>query len=152
MAERDGVRVGFSSSGGLKASGPRNALAKWLPELKAMKPAILNAMVADPADAYSRALLRELPSTQCPDGFSSDRWAAIRDGAERFAGDWTVTTMSLGWTFEELFDLREPFANVTIQGAAWFVGGSTVTAVTADAITLLTEGGATQRIYRKQRA
>ena len=57
--------------------------------------------------------------------------------------------MSLGWTFDELFALAEPFANVSLQGAAWFVGDSTVTAVTADAITLRTEGGATQRIYRK---
>ena len=59
--------------------------------------------------------------------------------------------MSLGWTFEDLFALREPFANVSLQGAAWFMGNSTVTAVTADAITLRTEGGATQRIYRKIR-
>jgi hypothetical protein len=44
MAERDGVRVGFSPSGGLKAFGPREALAKWLPELKAMKPAIAAAV------------------------------------------------------------------------------------------------------------
>ena len=59
--------------------------------------------------------------------------------------------MSLGWTFDELFALREPFANVSLQGAAWFVGDATVTAVTADAITLRTEGGATQRVYRKPR-
>ena len=60
--------------------------------------------------------------------------------------------MRLGWSFDELFALAEPFANVSLQGAAWFVGDSTVTAVTADAITLRTEGGATQRIYRKTRA
>jgi hypothetical protein len=53
MAERDGVRVGFSSSGGLKAFGPRNALAKWLPELRAMKPAIA-AAVAQVSDAAHR--------------------------------------------------------------------------------------------------
>ena len=53
MAGRDGVRVGFSSSGGLKASGPRDALAKWLPELKAMKPAIA-AAVAQVNDAAHR--------------------------------------------------------------------------------------------------
>jgi hypothetical protein len=57
--------------------------------------------------------------------------------------------MSLGWTFDKLFALVEPFANMSLQGAAWFVGDSTVTAVTADAITLRTEGGGTQRIYRK---
>ena len=30
--------------------------------------------------------------------------------------------MSLGWTFAELFAVAEPFANVSLQGAAWFVG------------------------------
>jgi hypothetical protein len=53
MAERDGVRVGFSQSGGLKVSGPRDALAKWLPELRAMKPAIA-AAVAKVCDAARR--------------------------------------------------------------------------------------------------
>jgi hypothetical protein len=52
-AERDDVRVGFSRSGGLKASGPRDALAKWLPELRAMKPAIA-AAVAQASDAARR--------------------------------------------------------------------------------------------------
>lgn len=60
--------------------------------------------------------------------------------------------MSLGWSLEDLFALREPFANVSLQGAAWLVGDSTVTAVTAAAVTLRTDGGATQRIYRKPRA
>jgi hypothetical protein len=99
-----------------------------------------------------RARLRGLPSTPSPDGFSPGRWAAVLDGAERFARDWAVKAMSLGWGFEELFTLRAPFANVFLQGAAWFVGDSTITAVTADAITLRTEGGAIQRIYRKQSA
>jgi hypothetical protein len=57
--------------------------------------------------------------------------------------------MQLGWGFEELFALHEPFANTSLQGAAWFIGDATVTAVTADTITLRTQGGATQRIYRK---
>jgi hypothetical protein len=57
--------------------------------------------------------------------------------------------MSLGWSIDELFCLGEPFANVSPQGAAWFVGDSTVTAVTVDAITLRTASGATQRLYRR---
>lgn len=40
MAERDGVGVESSRSGDLRASGPRDALSKWLPELKAMKSVI----------------------------------------------------------------------------------------------------------------
>jgi hypothetical protein len=59
--------------------------------------------------------------------------------------------MRLGWTFDELFALAEPFANVSLQGAAWFVGNATVAAVTADAITLRTPSGSTLRIYRKQK-
>jgi hypothetical protein len=41
LAARDGVCITRASSGTLKASGPREALARWLPELKAMKPTIL---------------------------------------------------------------------------------------------------------------
>ena len=44
MAERDGVRVRLGASGNVKASGPREALVRWLPELKARKPAILTAV------------------------------------------------------------------------------------------------------------
>ena len=98
-----------------------------------------------------RERLRGLSSTQCPEGFSPDRWTVLLEGAERFARDWAGKVISLGWTFGDLFVLREPFANVSMQGAAWFIGDSTVTAVTADAITLRTEGGATQRVYRKPR-
>jgi hypothetical protein len=60
--------------------------------------------------------------------------------------------MALGWTFEELFALRDPFANGSLQGAGWFVGDKTVTAVTADAITLRSASGSTTRVYRKSEA
>jgi hypothetical protein len=63
-----------------------------------------------------------------------------------------MKAMSLGWDYEDLFALVEPFANVSLQGAAWFVGDKTVTAVTADAITLRTTAGAIQRVYRKEGA
>ena len=53
LAARDGVQIRFAPSGNLKASGPRDALAKWLPELKAMKPAIA-AAVAQVSDAAHR--------------------------------------------------------------------------------------------------
>jgi hypothetical protein len=56
--------------------------------------------------------------------------------------------MALGWTFEELFALRDPFANGSLQGAGWFVGDKTITAVTADTITLRSASGSTTRIYR----
>ena len=108
------------------------------------------AVVATSAAWHQRR--RELPSTPCPGGVSPERWTVILDGAEGFFRDWAVEAMSLGWTFEDLFTLREPFANVSSQGGAWFIGSSTVRAITADAITLRSEGGAIQRIYRKPRA
>ena len=67
----------------------------------------------------------------------------------RFAEEWGARALALGWTEDELFALAEPFARVDLQGGAWFVGGSTVVAATADAITLRTESGATLRIYRR---
>jgi hypothetical protein len=57
--------------------------------------------------------------------------------------------VSLGWTSDELFAIVEPFARIDLQGAAWFIGDTNVTAVTADAITLRTTSGATLRIYRR---
>ena len=35
------MRITLAASGALKASGPRDALARWLPQLKAMRPGIL---------------------------------------------------------------------------------------------------------------
>jgi hypothetical protein len=91
----------------------------------------------------------QLLSRPCPEASSTERWERARRGVEQFAQGWAAKAKSLDWTFEELFALVEPFANVSLQGAAWFVGNSTITAVTADAITLRTEGGATQRAFRK---
>jgi hypothetical protein len=93
-----------------------------------------------------------LISRPCPVGFAPQRWAVLCNGVERFAREWALNATSLGWSFEELFALREPFVNGSLQGAAWFIGDSTVTAVTTDAITLRTEGGATQRVYRRPAA
>jgi hypothetical protein len=89
-----------------------------------------------------------LISSPCPEGFPIQRWAVLCNSVKSFADGWAAKATSLGWTFEELFALRNPFANVSLQGAAWFIGSSTVTAVTSDAITLRTQGGATQRGYR----
>jgi hypothetical protein len=96
-----------------------------------------------------REAIEQLLSRPRPLAESNERWARACRGAEQFAGGWAAKAISLGWSLDELFAFAEPFANVSLQGAVWFVGDSTVTAVTADAITLGTEGGATQRIYRK---
>jgi len=96
-----------------------------------------------------REAIEQLLSRPRPVAESDERWARACRGTEQFVRGWAAKAMSLGWSLDELFALVEPFANVSLQGAAWFVGDSTITAVTADAITLRTEGGATQRIYRK---
>jgi hypothetical protein len=98
-----------------------------------------------------REAIEQLLSRPCPLAESDERWARACRGAEQFAQGWAAKAVSLGWSLDELFVFAEPFANVSLQGAAWFVGDSTITAVTADAITLRTDGGATQRIYRKSR-
>jgi hypothetical protein len=95
--------------------------------------------------------IAELIARPCPLGFAPERWVVLCKGVERFAQQWAANAMSLGWSFEELFALREPFVNGSLQGAAWFIGDKTVTAVTAEAITLRTEGGATLRSYRQPR-
>jgi hypothetical protein len=98
-----------------------------------------------------REAIEQLLSRPRPLAESDERWARACRGTEQFAQRWAAKAMSLGWSLDELFALVEPFANGSLQGAAWFVGDSTITAVTADAITLRTDGGATQRIYRKSR-
>ena len=112
------------------------------------------AALADPArqneiSADCRARLSPALSRPCPDGVLPERWERARQGVERFAEGWAGQAIRLGWTFEELFTIAEPFARVDLQGAAWFVGDTTIAAVSVDAITLCTAGGATQRIYRR---
>jgi hypothetical protein len=96
-----------------------------------------------------REAIEELLSRPRPLAETDERWARACRGTKQFARGWAAKAMSLGWSPDELFAFVNPFTNVSLQGAAWFVGDSTITAVTADAITLRTEGGATQRIYRK---
>ena len=86
---------------------------------------------------------------RCPEDFSPERWERLKAGALRFAAEWGAQALRLGWSLDELFKIAEPFANVSLQGAAWFIGNSTAIDVTAAAITLLTASGVTQRFYRR---
>ena len=61
-----------------------------------------------------RALL--LLSGPCPYGVSPERWERACFGAKRFADAWAEKAMRLGWSFEELFALVEPFARLDLQG------------------------------------
>ena len=107
------------------------------------------ALDTDTSDEW-RGRLREALSIPYPDSLNGDRWECACRGIEQFARRWAAKAGSLNGTFDELFALTKPFANVSLQGAAWFVGDLTVTSVTADEITLRTVGGATQRIHRKR--
>jgi hypothetical protein len=114
--------------------------------LRGMK-ADLMALLRGSADVERH--VEELRSYACPDDFLPWRWETIHDGAVRFATEWAAEAIRLGWVPEELFAFAEPFANISLHGAAWLIGDKTVTEVTAAAIGLRTPSGATQRIYRK---
>ena len=101
------------------------------------------------AGTLDRRVAISAASYPCPEGFSPERWERLREGATRFAAEWADKALSLGWSEDDLFVVAQPFANVSLQGAAWFVGNSTVTAVTGDAITLRTTSGSVSRIYRE---
>jgi hypothetical protein len=120
------------------------------PQASLAHPAVETALIPPPdlPDEWSEAIDR-LVRLPCPEAESAERWACACRAVGHFGQQWAAKAKSLGWTFDELFAFAEPFANVSPQGAAWFVGGSNITAVTADAITLRTPGGATQRIYRR---
>jgi len=91
-----------------------------------------------------------LRSHPCPEGFSHERWERLREGASRFAEEWADKALSLGWTHDELFVIAEPFANVSLQGVAWFVGDATIISVTTESVTLRRASGAITRLYRKR--
>jgi hypothetical protein len=95
-----------------------------------------------------RSHIAPLLSGPSPDGISVERWDRACNGAAQFARNWAAQAMRLGWSLDELFRLAEPFARVDLQGAAWFIGDSTVVAVSAGAITIRTPNGAIQRLYR----
>lgn len=78
-----------------------------------------------------------------------ERWERSREGALNFAGQWSSEADRLGWSFDELFAVAEPFARVDLQGAAWFIDDAIVIDVTAAAITLRRSSGSITRIYRK---
>jgi hypothetical protein len=118
--------------------------------LRSARLATATSCDCDIPNEWSEAIIRLL-SQPCPDAESAERWACASRGLEQFARAWAAKAIGVGWTFDELFALCEPFANTSLQGGAWFVSDATVTAITADAITLRTQGGATQRIYRKCR-
>jgi hypothetical protein len=127
-----------------------NAVRAATPATPATVPQFKHPSVAAVATVAATPCAQRLREHPCPEGFTPARWACLQDGAAGFAEQWADKAISLGWTYEELFGLKEPFGNLSLQGAAWFIGDATITAVTADAITLRTASGATLRSYRKR--
>jgi hypothetical protein len=152
----DGVGVELSTTGRMRAKGPSDALARWLPELRAKRAALeamLRTVTVEAGGGSSEDWLEALLARPRPDTEPMARWLAQCAGVRRFVEDgWRQKAVALGWTHDELFDLRDPFCNLSLQGAAWFVRDKTVTAVTADAITLRSASGSTTRIYRNEAA
>lgn len=121
----------------------------------------------DPADIEERAALIEdggiprawadglarLASMPPPDGWGSD-WRAVRDGVLRFADDlaghWLAKAVALGWTEVDLFGAAPtaPAARLDARGAATFIKGASIMAITADAIVIRTPSGQRLRITR----
>ena len=100
-------------------------------------------------DNVAAAWTECIPTLRCPEDFSPERWERLKAGALRFAAEWVRKRSVSAGSFDELFKIAEPFANVSLQGAAWFIGDFTAIDVTAAAITLLTASGVTQRFYRR---
>ena len=117
----DGVGVELSTTGRMRAKGPSDALARWLPELKA-KRAELEAVlrpVTSSEDWLERLLARPRPDSGAASAVAV-RTAPASAGSSRTAG--AQKAAALGWPHDELFALRDPFANGSLQGAVWFVG------------------------------
>jgi hypothetical protein len=93
LAACDGVQIRFAPSGNLKASGPSDAPAIWLPELKALKPAIaaVAARVNNAAhrcDAYGQLAPISVSARICA---GSGRAMVLR-GASSASGGASVTS------------------------------------------------------------
>jgi hypothetical protein len=129
IADFERVRVTLTETGSVKVAGPRDAVARVISSL--------------------RPIVEAIRSARCPADEPVNRFESARQGAIRFAAVYAAEAMRLGWARDELFALTEPFANLSRQGAAWFVGGAAIVEVTAAAITLRTASGATTRIYKK---
>ncbi|MGI9170241.1 MAG: hypothetical protein ACR2FH_08725 [Caulobacteraceae bacterium] len=97
------------------------------------------------ADEFAR--LQALP---VPAGVSEPAWRAMIDAAGRFLDRWGGKAAALGWTAGELigFDPDAPMNRRDRRGAALFLDGAEVIAVTNQAITGRT-GGVVQRVYRR---
>jgi hypothetical protein len=92
--------------------------------------------------------IAELLSRPCPDGVTAERWARASEGAERFAQQWAVQAMRLGWTAVELYRVPPLWSRIDLTGAALLIGDRQVIAVTEDSIVIETPSGARLKFRR----
>lgn len=57
-ATADGVSIALAASGNIKASGARAAVDKWLPAIRANKPAIIAALKAEAVPSAARSVAK----------------------------------------------------------------------------------------------
>ncbi|MEO8926405.1 MAG: hypothetical protein ABI306_04505 [Caulobacteraceae bacterium] len=139
------------------------------PENRATRPAtdgFPGATVADPAERFAEraAIIQEgagvpaawadgfarLEALPVPRGVDSAAWLAMMDAAGRFLDQWGGKAAALGWSAGELFGLDPdaPLNRRDKRGAAFYLVGAEVLAVTGEAITLRT-GGAVHRSVKR---
>ena len=99
---------------------------------------------ADWADEFAR-----LDALAVPRGVSAAAWRGMVDSAGRFLDQWGSNAAALGWTAGELigFDPDAPMNRRDRRGAALYLVGAVVLAVTAEAITIRARG-AVKQVYR----
>lgn len=85
-----------------------------------------------------------------PPGIDSKAWVAMLDAAGRFLDQWGSKAAALGWTAGDLFSLdpQSPINRRDRRGAAFFLVGAEVLAITADDITMRM-AGSIQRFRRR---
>lgn len=129
---------------GLAAGDPCNTVSDAFAE----RAAIIQEGAGVPAD-WAEGLAR-LEAMPVPRGVDAAAWIAMLDAAGRFLDQWGGKVAALGWRAGELFglDADAPMNRRDRRGAAFYLVGAEVLAVTADAITLKM-GGAVQSIRRR---
>jgi hypothetical protein len=172
-AARDaGVRLAVGPNGALKAIGPRDAVARWSPAVKAHKAAILELLArhdAAPVEEWEeRAAHLEydagLPRSwaepfarilcgEPPGDFSPGHWQAVVDGGLRFADQWAAKALAMGWRPEDVFGLHanSPAARRDCKGLAWLLGdGERIVGIDANGADIAMPSGSRQRFYRQR--
>ena len=140
-ARADGVALAIGPNGALRVSGPRHAVDRWAPAMKAQKPAIFEFLLTvTPASseeveertAIAIELGRVPPAyanawaafqTRKPPQVSWGDWYRAMDDAGRFLDAWAELALDFGWQSPDIFGP---------DGLAWFCAGERVRALGPD--------------------